>query len=86
MVTNDLYAWLPSIFKNGVKLIEDLTENIDMQAQTFSRLKLDLHTIYEVKKGAGGKITILYDAFNPLGHPARKYSGLQDDLLTAQKI
>jgi len=83
-VTDDLYVKLQSIFRNGITLIEDLTEKIDLLAQELSRLKADLYNVYEVEKEAGDKITILYDTFSAvLDYTERKRSGFQDDLLTA---
>ena len=42
------------------------------------------YKIMSLLQGARDKITILYDTFpSPLGHTKRKYSDLQDDLLTA---
>ena len=82
-VIDNLYVWLQDEFGTGVKLIDNLTESIAKQNQMLSTLKISLYYIYKAEQEAGNKITILYDALDPLGIGVSTSwrSKPQDDLL-----
>ena len=81
-VIDNLYALLPDVFRNGVKLIDDLVTEMGEEREKLLRLKNGLYAIYEVKKTEEGKIKMEYDEYDPMDDVQERYvSGLMDDPL-----